>query len=842
MAAPGDDARTRSLTPERWQQVKNLFDAAMEREPADREAFVNEVCQGDADLRREVESLLSADAEAASRYDKPVVAGDPMIGRQLGAYKIIRRLGTGGMGAVYLAARADDQFRRLVAVKAIRTEVLDEHTRHRFENERHTLAALDHPNIVRLLDGGTTEDGMPYLVMDYVEGQPIDCYCKEHGLTIAERLGLFRTLCAAVHFAHQNLVVHRDLKPANILVTPQGIPKLMDFGIAKLLRPEYAAGPVGFTRTAAQPMTPEYASPEQIKGHPITTASDIYALGVLLYVLLAGAHPFERQTKSSYELERAICEGEVRKPSDAASPEAARQLRGDLDMIVLAAMRKEPHRRYASAEHLAEDVRRYLDGQPVAARGESVVYRAKKFVGRHQAALAASAAAVGLLAYLGVMDHLDRRRAEARFGQLRDFANYVIKDLDQAMGKGMTAARVTVNGKALEYLNGLAREAHGDAALQREAMEGYLHVADVQGNLFKSNLGDAAAATASANRALSIAEDLLRREPKDQAAKTGLYRCHQTLGDVLELAGDHAGALDHYRKALDLGVGGAVDLANLWTKVATTQSNAGDPAAALESMGKCEAILRAALDRKPADPNVRRGLAFARERSADFAMQIGELGGAEAAKQEIIAIYEQAPGARKSTVQRHNIAMAYKGLAEVQKREGKIRDALANCHKSLEISKGVRAEDSTNDLAGADMAQEYVLLIDLLQASNQRAEAHNETAHAVEFLKPLQMRAGQYHYYYLVDYVTLLVTMPFPEFSSAEERLSLARKAVEVTRDYETLDLLAQAYDLADRAGDAIAMLPPSKPGGKTAENRKKLTDNLQKFQRKEATRGRAQR
>ncbi|HEV2447202.1 MAG TPA: serine/threonine-protein kinase, partial [Candidatus Sulfopaludibacter sp.] len=251
------------MTPERWQQVKQRLEEALELDEPARAAFLDSVCANDPDLRAELESLLAAHAAAEGHYETPLIEADPMIGRSLGAYRVLRRLGAGGMGAVYLAARADDQFRRIAAIKLIRAELFDERTRRRFENERHTLAALEHPNIVKLLDGGATEDGIPYVVMDYVEGQSIDRYVKDRNLTVRERLALFRALCGAVHYAHQNLVVHRDLKPANILVTPQGVPKLLDFGIAKLLRPEYAASQQGYTRTAMQPMTPEFASPEQ---------------------------------------------------------------------------------------------------------------------------------------------------------------------------------------------------------------------------------------------------------------------------------------------------------------------------------------------------------------------------------------------------------------------------------------------------------------------------------------------------------------------------------------------------------------------------------------------------
>jgi eukaryotic-like serine/threonine-protein kinase len=831
------------MTPERWQQVKSLFDAALGSETSERAGLLDRACAGDEDLRREVESLLAAHAGAGDRYEQAAVTADPLIGRQVGVYRIIRRLGTGGMGAVYLAARADDQFRRLVAVKTIRSELLDERTQRRFENERHTLAGLDHPNIVRLLDGGTTEDGMPYLVMDYVEGQPIDRYAKEHSLSIAERLALFRTLCAAVHFAHQNLVVHRDLKPANVLVTPQGIPKLLDFGIAKLVRPEYAAGAVGYTRTMAQPMTPEFASPEQIRGQPITTASDIYALGVLLYVLLTGVHPFERQTQSSYDLERAICEGEPGKPSDAAPTALARQLRGDLDVIVLTAIRKEPQRRYASAEHLAEDVRRFLEEQPVAARGESLAYRVRKFVGRHRVAVGVSLVAAGLLTYLGVSDYIHGRLAEERSQQLLGLVDFINAEADPAFSRGATEARKDLAEKALKTLQMLEKESKGDAFRQRYLMKQYLNVASVQGNLFRQNLGDAAAALASTNQALAMAQDLLRRDPKDEVAGAGLVQSHETLASLLEAAGDHGAALDHYRKAserakgVDIGKLG-VHFATVLTESALSQANAGDSEAALESLKQAEAILVSAQAKAPADQNLRAALVFTRERSVDFAIQLGRLAGGEAAKRDAIEFYENAPNAKTSIKARHNIAMAYKGLAEVQKREHKLPDALANCRHSLEISKTVHQEDPKNEQASTDMAQEYVLLVDLLLAGGRQAEARSETRQALEFLKPLvEKERKDKNYYYLVDCVTLMVTTPFAEFNNPQETLALATKAADQVKDAESFDLLAMAHDRAGNASEAviaeqkaIALLPPVQPSHAVTEIRQRLTSNLQRF------------
>ena len=413
------------MNAERWQQVKAIFDRAVECAPGSRGALLQELCGQDEELQRQVNSLLASDEAEETLLDSPLLASaaakagfatapargpDPLIGRTVGPYRVVREIGRGGMGCVYLAQRADDQFRRQVALKAVDPALVDRQTLHRFENERQTLASLDHPNIIKLIDGGTTEDGMPWLVMDYVEGQTLDQYCETRKPRLAERLKLFRTVCAAVHYAHQNLVIHRDLKPGNILITAAGVPKLLDFGIAKLLRPEFMPHTIGNTRTGMRPMTPQFASPEQICGLPLTTSTDIYSLGVLLYYLVTGRHP--HTAGSLLELQRAVCETEPEKPSSAVQPKpdlepaaaAPREesISRDLDNIILKAMRKEPQRRYASAEHLAEDIRRYLDGQPVTARKDTVFYRVSKFINRNRVGVAAaSLAAIALMASTG---------------------------------------------------------------------------------------------------------------------------------------------------------------------------------------------------------------------------------------------------------------------------------------------------------------------------------------------------------------------------------------------------------------------------------------------------------
>jgi serine/threonine protein kinase/tetratricopeptide (TPR) repeat protein/TolB-like protein len=432
---------------ERWARTKELFTRALELEAAERGVFLMEACGADDALRFEVESLLRSHDRADSFLDTPAAAPWPpvlglnMVGRLVGDYRVIREAGRGGSSIVYLAQRADQQFQRRVAIKMLRGVDESADVLQRFRNERQTLAELDHPNIVTLLDGGTTEEGMPYLVMDFVEGVPIDQYCDSRRLRIRDRLQIFRTVCDSVEYAHRKGVIHRDLKPSNILVTQEGTPQLLDFGIAKLLDPGRFSLTTMVTLIGTRAMTPEYASPEQVRGQPVTAATDIYSLGVLLYVLLCGHPPYRAKGSSLLDVERIVCEQEPVRPSIAAlrndgqepgdgeelpqltagAVAAARdqrptglgrELRGDLDAIAMKALSKEPHRRYPSAAEFSEDIGRHLSGMPVTARRSRVGYRSGKFVARHRESLAV---ALIILAAAGVVVawQLQRSRAAA---------------------------------------------------------------------------------------------------------------------------------------------------------------------------------------------------------------------------------------------------------------------------------------------------------------------------------------------------------------------------------------------------------------------------------------------
>src|SRR5919205_950410 len=396
------------MTPERWRKVEEIFQAALDLSPDDRKRYVSDVCQEDTELRRDVESLLSQYDSAGELLDEPAYGNtelsvlesfveekDPMIGRRLGSYRIEKEIGRGGMGAVYKASRADNEFNKRAAIKLVKRGMDTDFILRRFRKERQILAALDHPHIAGLLDGGTTEDGLPYFVMEFIEGQPLYSYCDTNKLSITERLKLFRSICDAVHYAHQKQVVHRDIKPSNVLVTSEGVPKLLDFGIAKLLNPTLA-GDITHdpTATAMRLMTPEYASPEQVQGAPTTPTTDVYSLGVLLYELLTGHRPYRLVNRAPHEIARVICEEapappsiiitrtEDLLPSFNAGGETTtlqrlymsrggtleslrRALTGDLDNIVMQALRKEPEWRYQTAADLRDDITRYLEGRPI---------------------------------------------------------------------------------------------------------------------------------------------------------------------------------------------------------------------------------------------------------------------------------------------------------------------------------------------------------------------------------------------------------------------------------------------------------------------------------------------
>jgi eukaryotic-like serine/threonine-protein kinase len=504
-----------AMTPEQWQQVKALFHEATELAPEARAAFIEQSCHGDAELAGELRLLLESHDEAQNFIEQPAVSPvsdilppgeiDPWKDKTIGQYRVLSEIGRGGMGLVLLAVRADDQFRQNVAIKVLRRGMDTDDILRRFRNERQILASLNHPNIANLYDGGTTPDGLPYFVMEHVEGLRLLQYVDEHDLSVNERLELFRKICTAVQHAHQNLIIHRDLKPNNILVTHGGEVKLLDFGVAKLVNPELAGG-MTETQANLRVMTPEYASPEQVLGQHVTTATDIYSLGVILYELLTGVRPYELKDTSPAELSRAICHSEPSKPSDAVVsghwsvvsgkeqstkrqaqrvgssdgrltsddgrkviPQSAirnpKFLRGDLDNIVLKALKKEPARRYLSVEQFSEDIRRHLEGLPVIARKDTFGYRAGKFVRRHKVGVAAT-----LLIMLALVAGIVATVQQARVARLeRDKAKRINTFLQDMLGAATPQSK-GVDVKVVDVLEEASRRAKTELADQPEIM------------------------------------------------------------------------------------------------------------------------------------------------------------------------------------------------------------------------------------------------------------------------------------------------------------------------------------------------------------------------------------
>jgi hypothetical protein len=539
------------------ERLRDLFQQASALGPEDRDGFTAEACGTNHTLRAELDELLAADAAALDEdflkhsaiYNEAMedAAARFAVGEIVGNYRLVEVIGRGGMGSVYRGERTDEAFEKCVAVKLIDAGFYSADLVAHFRAERQILANLEHPNIARLLDGGACADGSPYLIMEYVEGiSPYD-YCNQHNLTIAQRLQLFRQICSAVHYAHQNMVIHRDLKPGNVLVTAEGTPKLLDFGIAKVLRPSPSRKTVDLTQPGMLKMTARYASPEQIRGEAVTTASDVYSLGVILYELLTGHSPYGDADRPAHQIMAAVCDEEPARPSTRTP-----KLRGDLDKIILRALQKAPGDRYASVDQFSEDILRHLEGLPVLARGDAPLYLAAKFIRRYRVIVAAATLVLCSLVVGLVEVTLARARADRRFNEVRQLAHSVMFDYADAIDRlpGSTPVRARLVKDALTYLDNLSKEAD-NPQLQREIVDAYVRVSNVQGNEYENNLGDPAAALASAGKAVATAGELLRAD-RTPASLASAAEAFATYGDMLFSTGDLAATDRSYRRAIGL--------------------------------------------------------------------------------------------------------------------------------------------------------------------------------------------------------------------------------------------------------------------------------------------------
>jgi eukaryotic-like serine/threonine-protein kinase len=619
LAAAATKHRRPYITPERWQQVKHLLSEALELDTARQRQFLDSACAGDADLRAEVDVLLAHRVDTGSdpmeqcAVDASVLrldadADGAKTGNRIGPYRILREIGRGGMGAVYLAERDDEHYRRQVAIKLIKPGLGGDVIRRRFRNEMQILAELNHANIARLFDGGETPEGVPYLVMEYVEGSPINEYCEGKQLSTEQRLNLFCTVCAAVQYAHQHLVIHRDIKPGNVLVTSDGVPKLVDFGIAKLL--DQGTFGSDLTATAMPFMTPQYASPEQLRSESVTTATDVYSLGVVLYELLSGRLPYRFRSRVPHEMAKAICEDDPERPSIAIAAangderqtiKRPKRLHADLDNIVLMAMRKEPQRRYASAEQLAEDIQRHLNGLPVRARQDTFAYRAGKFIRRQKVAVAAAALVaitllVGIIAttWQARVARAERARSERRFNEVRQLANSIVFEVHDAVTNlpGSTPARSLIVQRGLKYLDSLAKDAAGDRGLQRELAAAYEKLGAVQYTPTVAHLGDLPGALESHRKAAALREALVAAEPSNRDYRRELLDSYWFISTLIGAQGDMPGELAILTQQLEArrdlaateqtGFLDRYNLAGLYVQIGVLSSNMGDVAGALQ--------------------------------------------------------------------------------------------------------------------------------------------------------------------------------------------------------------------------------------------------------------------
>jgi non-specific serine/threonine protein kinase/serine/threonine-protein kinase len=732
------------MTPEHWQRVEALFHAALERDAEFRDAFLRDACAGDESLLHEVRKLVESH-QPAQRAIRTAAVRDAVqnlavaestlpTGSQIGAYRVIREIGRGGMGTVFLAERADEQFEKQVAIKLIRRGMDTESIIRHFRNERQILASLEHPNVARLIDGGTTEDGLPYVVMEYVEGQAIDEYCAANNLSVTERLELFRKVCSAVSYAHQHLVVHRDIKPSNILVTRDGVPKLLDFGIARLL--EVDSGPSA-TMTGTRLMTPEYASPEQVRGEHATTLTDVYSLGVVLYELLTGVRPYRFRSDSPLDIAEAICHVEPARPSTAAVPQSLggltgeqlrKRLRGDLDNIVLTALRKEPERRYESVERFSDDVRKHLESLPIAARPDTWGYRTAKFVRRNRVGVVATAAlSIAIIAGITTAmweahrARIQQGRAERRFNEVRNLARTVLFDYHDAIKNlpGATPVRERLVKDALQYLDSLASEAGGDPTLQRELAGAYERVSEVQGGTMSANLGNTAGAIESAKKALRIREELLRADPEGFETRRDVAASYYRLGWLLWETGDMGAASSHLGNALRIRkeltdanpsqLALRKELGATYDRVGMVLLEQGDAEHALENHRKELEILTSLPREEQAAEDTRRRFSISYEHIGSALQQMNDLPGALENNGKALAIRAalSADFPLNADHQR-TLLVSYYNQGEILSLMRRWRDALDSYRKDLELARKLFTADPKNEQYRGDLAYALV--------------------------------------------------------------------------------------------------------------------------------------
>jgi non-specific serine/threonine protein kinase/serine/threonine-protein kinase len=736
------------MTPVEWQRVKAVLHGALELRPAQRGEFLDRNCAGDGELRREVEDLLSfenaediTDGLNVTSWQaerETETAAPPSDPGRVGAYVILRRLGEGGMGVVYLAARDDGAYQHEVAVKVLKGGSQAVALARRFRRERQVLAGLDHPNIARLIDGGATETGQPYYAMEYVAGVPVTEFARAHGLGLRDRLNLFRGICDAVASAHRQLVIHGDIKPANILVGADGAPKLLDFGLARILQTASTASTETPTLLL---MTPGYASPEQVRGERLSTATDIYSLGVVLYELLTGEGPYGGDRQSPLELCRAICDVEPKRPStvlrrrgaESDMPLTPRQLRGELDHVVLKALRKAPGERYASVDELRADLDRYLGGFPVRAARGSALYRLRKFVARHRWGVATGvlAAALGCVAVWTVWRA--ERVAQMRFNQVRQLAHAVVFDLHDAIAElpGSTAARELLVERALEYLKNLEATSARNRDLQLELAQAYTKIGLVQAGKGEASLGDFTGAVASYEHARAILHAVLQRSPGDEPAAEALVEADNQEAGVREQRGE-----SREWRQLRAEVGARLnDLSARHPDDRVLRLRALSAAAYTldgdhdwpRARAAYERVLAPALEyhaAEPANDGIARMLARTHSALAEVLHALNDVPGALKHHREALRInlerLARAPGATQAKL---DVSWNYSETGWLEHERHQEVAAVADFDRALALLRSIVSADARNQLASVEVAKLEMAAAPALELSGDRKRA-----------------------------------------------------------------------------------------------------------------------
>jgi hypothetical protein len=741
MADLGEQIARWRVNPGRWERVEEIVAAAMELNGGQRPAYVERACGGDAELRQDVETLLGG--------------GDGLPAR-IGNYRIVREIGRGGMGTVYLGERDDGQCEQRAAIKVIK-RCMDSGTMLRgFSDERRILARLQHPNITRFFDGGMFED-RPYFVMEYIEGEPIVDYANRLELSMKARIQLFLQVCDAVEHAHRSLILHRDIKAGSILVDSSGAPKLMDFGIAKLLE-EGDAGQseAGQSAPGRSALTLQSASPEQVRGEPLTTAADVYALGLLLFELLAGERAYLVQTDSVDELSRVICEEPPPRPSAVADAPAAHILKGDLDHIVLKALEKEPAQRYQRADDLAADLHRYLQGLPVQARHGGTLYRASKFAVRNRRSMAIAAVALLAIGFAAGDAIRQGRRAQRRFDAVRQLAGPFLFEFHDAIANlpGATRARELVVKRELQYLDSLSREAANDAGLKRELAEQYLRVGDAQGLAYESNLGKAAEARASYQKAVALLGDIARAAPSDARAQSDLARAKNRLASAMAETGDAnaafkmlqevASSMESLSRKQPLDAPAKFNLGRTYFGIAEFQRVTNHSGEALQARLRSIEIFRDLAARDANNREAVRWYATSEKRLAAFyLLQLHDSAKAAASLDIAMNIDRQRvaqnPG---DAIAKLDLTLGQSYMAALLQSKGELPAAQRLYETTVGVRKELLAADAGNYRLRYLLATDYGHLGDLLRLERNAAGARRAYREGLATAMPLEPKAA----------------------------------------------------------------------------------------------------